>query len=236
MKIVIMQPYLFPYIGYWQLINAADAFVILDDVNFIKRGYINRNNILMSGKPYLFTIPVRDASQNRLIMDTKLCFDRKEKGKFLARIENAYRKAPYFGHTAGLIREITEYGEESLTAYAEYSIKRIADYLGIQTAVMRSSEIPKDNFLTGQDRIIEICRCLHADTYINPSGGRALYQRERFMQSRIKLYFLDTRFDRVEYRQYGGEFVGKLSIIDVLMFNPVERVRGFLEEYELNGR
>jgi len=235
MKTAIMQPYLFPYIGYWQLINAVDSFVILDDVNYIKRGYINRNSILINGQPYRFSVPVKDASQNRLIKDMELYFGEKEKVKFLVRIENAYRKAPFFDMVMPLVRTIVENDTDDLTGYVGYSIEKIMDYLKMRTKIMKSSDIQKDNTLAGQDRIIEICEQLHTDIYVNPSGGRLLYQAEKFKAHGIALYFLDTKFDKIVYRQFGHEFVENLSIIDVLMFNSVDRIQEFLEECMLNG-
>ena len=227
MKVAIMQPYFFPYIGYWQLINAVDIFVMLDDVNFIKRGYINRNSILINGKPYLFSVPIKDVSQNRLIKDTELCFGEKEKKKFLARVETAYRRAPFFDTVFPLLKTAIEFDTESLTDYVGSSIEAIIRYLKIDVTVAKSSEIEKNNALTGQDRILEICRRIRADIYINPSGGRKLYDAEKFREN--------TKFGGVTYRQFTDRFVENLSIIDVLMFNSVERVKELLEEHELNG-
>ena len=235
MKAAIMQPYLFPYIGYWQLINAVDIFVLLDDVNFIKRGYINRNSILINGKPYVFSIPVKDVSQNRLIKDMKLCFDRKEKKKFLTRLELAYRKAPFFDSIFSLMRTSIETDTENLTDYIWNSIELVTQYLKIATIVVKSSELVKDNTLTGQDRIIEICKRVHANIYINLSGGRKLYHERKFREHGIELFFLDTKFERISYSQFENSFVENLSIIDILMFNSVEKIKEYLEEYELNG-
>lgn len=234
MKIAIMQPYLFPYIGYWQLINAVDKFVILDDVNYIVRGYINRNSILLNGKPYKFTIPVKHASQNKLIMETKLSFDKKEKDRFISTIYNAYRKAPYYEKIERLLKDIIYYDEEDLTNYIYHSLKVIAEYLGISTEILFSSKIEKDNSLKAQDRIIGICKKIGVDMYINPCGGRSLYQQETFQREGIQLFFLDTKTDEIIYSQGNESFVGNLSIIDVMMFNDDNKIKIFLKEYELN--
>lgn len=135
MKIAIMQPYLFPYIGYWQLINAVDEFVLLDDVNYIMRGYINRNSILIHEKPFLFSIPIHKASQNKLISETKLSFSDMEKDKFLNRIANAYKKAAQFEKVMPLIQEIVNNPEEDLTEYIYYQIFKINEYLHINTVL-----------------------------------------------------------------------------------------------------
>lgn len=233
MKTAIMQPYFLPYLSYWQLISAVDCFVILDDVHFIKRGFINRNRILINGRPFLFSVPIKKASQNHLIKDTELCFEEKEKRKFLARIENAYRKAPFFESVMPLIKRITEYEENDLTEYITNSIKEIMSYLDIHTVLLKSSRLEKDNSCTGAERIMEICRCLGSDIYINPGGGRELYRHDVFAEHGISLLFLETRFEQVQYRQFGDEFQERLSILDILMFNAVNEVKGMLQMYEL---
>lgn len=233
MKVAVMQPYLFPYIGYWQLIGAVDKFVILDDVNFIKRGYINRNSILINNKPFMFSVPIKSASQNRLIMDTKLNFGEKDKSVFLARIENAYRKALMYEMVMPYIERIINNNTDDLTDFIIYSLQEIMAYLNMQTFLLKSSQMDKDNSLSASKRIIEICKCLNADVYINPSGGRNLYHRNDFAKNNIQLYFLDTRFDKVGYKQFKNEFISNLSIIDILMFNQVSKIKEMLKEYDV---
>lgn len=234
MKVGVMQPYIFPYIGYWQLINAVDKFVILDDVHYIMRGYINRNSILLNGKPYRFTIPMKKASQNKLIMDTKLNFTGKDKEKFLATIRNAYKKAKYYESAMPLIEEIINNSEDDLTRFVLFSIKRIMEYLGVQTEVLVSSKIDKNQELKAEERIIEICKRLDADIYINSSGGRMLYSHSDFEKEGMKLFFLDVKGKSIIYNQGQTEFVSNLSIIDIIMNNDVNTIKKFLEEYELN--
>lgn len=234
MKIAIMQPYFMPYIGYWQLINAVDKFVLLDDVNYIMRGFINRNSIFLDGKPYRFTIPIEKASQNKLIMETRLNFIPDKKLNFLRTISNAYRKAPYYESVMPIMEEIINNPETDLTAFIRYSIEKIMQYLNIQTEIFLSSKIEKNQNLKGEDRIIEICKKLGADTYINPCGGRKLYHKEAFNKENMRLRFLDTQDDHIIYNQLQQEFIGKLSIIDVLMFNSGEGICNLLQRYELN--
>lgn len=230
-----MQPYLFPYIGYWQLLNAVDKYVILDDVNYITRGYINRNNILIGGQANRFTVPVYRASQNKLISETKLFFQPEEKEKFLNTIKFAYKKAPHFEEGYKLIEDIIMNDTDDLTDYIAYSMKRISEYFGINTPIYKSSEIKKDSQLKAQERIIAICKSLDGDTYINPAGGRKLYSHDRFEQEALDLFFLDTNMDAIRYDQFNNDFVQYLSIIDVIMFNDVPTIRGFLQKYELNA-
>jgi hypothetical protein len=233
MKVAIMQPYLFPYIGYWQLINAVDKFVILDDVNYIVRGFINRNRILLNGQPYMFSIPIKKASQNKLIMDTELNFTEEDKRKFLMTIKNAYRKAPYFHEVMPMIEKIIDNPETDLTSYIKNSILRINQYLDIDTEILISSQMEKDNTLKAQDRIIEICKKLNADIYINPCGGRGLYRHCDFEEEGLKLFFLTTIGENIHYQQFKKEFVENLSIVDLLMNNGQNQIRNFLHQYIL---
>lgn len=235
MKVAIMQPYFMPYIGYWQLINVVDVFVILDDVNFIRRGFINRNSILINGQAHMFSIPIQDASQNRLIMNTKLCFDNQHRYKFNRLISTTYKKALQFEKVMPLIEEIIDNKTNDLTEFIQFSLIIIKKYLNMKTKILKSSELRKDNSLHAQDKIIEICRCLNADIYINASGGRKLYQTDIFKKQNIDLLFLDPKYENIKYIQFKDQFVENLSIIDVLMFNEKKNVLKLLGEYELNN-
>ncbi len=228
----IMQPYFFPYIGYWQLINAVDTFVLLDDVSFIKKGYINRNYILINGKSHLFTIPIEKISQNKLIKDTKLKFNNKDKENFLKTIIIAYKKAPYFSYVYPLLEDIIFNNNNDLTGYIKYSIDKINLYLDINTEILISSEINKNNTLKGSDRIIEINKQLNASRYINAIGGKNLYSELQFKQNNIKLNFIKTL--DFNYKQFNNFFISNLSIIDILMFNDISMIKNYLLQYILN--
>lgn len=235
MKTAIMQPYIFPYIGYYQLINAVDTFVILDDVNFIMRGWINRNNILLNGKAYLFSIPLDKPSQNKLICDTKLNFSQKDREKFLKTLEMAYKKAPYFKDFYPILKEIVLYEENDLTSFLHNSFSKTCAYIGIETKIIRSSEIEKDNSLKAEDRIIEICKKLNTDIYINLPGGKSLYHQENFEKENMELMFINTLFDKINYKQYNFDFVTNLSFLDIIMFNSKVEIKKLLEEYTLDN-
>lgn len=175
MKLGIMQPYFMPYIGYFQLIKAVDKFVIYDDVNFINRGWINRNNILINGKAQLFTISLHKASQNKLINEIKIADDFQ---KFLRTVEMAYKKAPYFGEIYNLLQHIVAYPDKQAANFIWNSLQEISSYLQLDTEFLMSSSIEKNNSNHGQTKIMEICQILGADTYINPIGGQELYDRQ----------------------------------------------------------
>lgn len=233
MKLAIMQPYLFPYIGYWQLMNAADIFVSYDDVNYINRGWINRNNILLNGQAHLITLPLTGASQNKLINEIDISDAERNKRKFLQTIQMAYKKAPFFEEVYGLLESIMGNPEENIAKFNFYSFQKVATYLGMNTKLVVSSEIVKDNSLKGDNKISSMCQLLGATHYINPIGGIEIYHDEKFTSHNIDLSFIKTDFSRIAYKQFKNEFVQGLSIIDILMFNSVEEAKQILNHYNL---
>ncbi|HPD60179.1 MAG TPA: WbqC family protein [Thermodesulfobacteriota bacterium] len=231
MKVGIMQPYFFPYIGYFQLINAVDTFVIYDDVNFIKRGWINRNRILVDGKATYFIIPCKKVSQNKLISETEISFDLKERAKLLKTFYHAYHNAPNYDVIIQLIEQTINKEAKSIADLARKSIIMICDYLEIKTKIIHSSVIFNNHFLKKADRLIDICKKLNFNTYINPIGGVSIYTKEYFIDKGINLYFLESK--PITYKQFDNQFVPNLSIIDVMMFNNKNQIRIFLNEYDL---
>ena len=228
MKLAIMQPYLFPYIGYWQLLNAADAFVVYDDVTYIKGGWINRNNILMGGQRRLFTIKLDGASSYKLIKDIAILDTFSD---FVKTLRQNYSKAPFFGDVMNLVEMVIAFDKSNLADFIANSISIISDYLGIGTKLLMSSDIEKDNSLKGQAKVIEICRLLGATEYINSIGGTELYDASVFAENGIELKFIKSDF--VPYKQFKNEFVPGLSIIDVMMFNTRAAIQEMLCNYEI---
>lgn len=231
MKIAIMQPYFLPYLGYFQLLNIVDKFVLLDDVNFIVKGYINKNSILVNNKPFKFTIPLKQISQNKLINEMELHFSEKEKQKLLKTLELAYKKAPFYNDIAPVLIQIINHNSTNLTQYIYNSIQIIKKYLEIKTEILISSQICKNNSLTGQDRIIEINKQLKSNHYINAIGGKSLYSKNEFNKHDIQLQFIKT--NNIYYKQYKEPFIPNLSIIDILMFNDKNAIMQLLQEYTL---
>ena len=231
MKIGIMQPYFFPYIGYWQLINAVDKYVIYDDVNFKKGGWINRNRILINGEAKFINLKMKGASQNKLINEIEAANDEDYNRRLITTIDKCYKKAPYFNEVFPIIREIINCDEKNLANNLEYSIRRISKYLSINTEIIISSNISKNNALKAQDKIIEICRILGGSEYYNAVGGKKLYSYEKFLESGIELKFLNT--DQIEYKQFNNDFIGNLSIIDVMMFNSKGDINDKLVKFKL---
>ena len=229
-KIAIMQPYVFPYLGYWQLMKAVDTFVIFNDVNFIKKGWIHRNNILVSGEKYMFTLPLQKASQNKKINEIDLSEGESWREKLLRSIFLSYKKAPMFFEVYKLLEDVINHAENNLSSFLENQLKKVNNYLDIDTEVISSDKYDNQN-LKGQDRILDICRKESASDYINPIGGQELYESKKFRDEGISLSFIKT--DPWEYKQFKNEFVPWLSMIDILMFNTKEEIKIALDQYEL---
>lgn len=228
MKIGIMQPYLFPYIGYYQLINAVDKFVVYDNIQFTKKGWINRNRILVNGKAEYITWPLKKDADLLNVNERSLAASFKDdKLKLIRKITGAYSKAPQFSHIFPLLESVINYSEENLFPYILYSLQATCSYLDIKTQLVISSTLPVDHNLRSQDKVISICKALGASEYINAAGGIELYSKADFEQNDIQLNFIKST--DVEYTQFSDQFVPWLSIIDVLMFNPKEKVQQYVQ-------
>lgn len=232
MKIGIMQPYFLPYLGYWQLMNAVDQYVVYDDVNYIKGGRINRNAILVNGAAQNINLLLNQASPNKHINEISLLEDGdRSKTKTLKTLEMAYHKAPYWENVQPILHDIFEYSELNLALFLKHSFEVIGEYLGIKTKLILSSDIEKDNSLKGEYKVYEICKKLSATEYYNSVGGMELYSKDEFAKRNIKLSF--PKMNDIQYQQFNNDFVPNLSIVDVMMFNSQERVQELLLEYKL---
>lgn len=227
MKLAIMQPYFFPYIGYFQLINAADAFVIYDNIQFTKKGWINRNRILVNGQDDYISIPLKKDS-DYLNIDQRIpaATFGEDKQKLIRRIRECYRKAPGFDQVFPVVEAAINAPGDNLFQYIYNSLQPLCSYLSITTPFITSSSVPVDHGLKSQDKVIAICKALGAAEYINPIGGLELYSKETFSENNIKLSFIKST--DIAYPQFQNDFVPWLSIIDVMMFNTKEKIQLYL--------
>jgi len=233
MKVAIVQPYIFPYIGYFQLINAVDVFVFYDDVHFIKKGWINRNQILIEGSANMFTVPLKKASQNKLINEIELNIDKKWLELFFRKLEHSYKKAPYFSTIIELVKQVFLRECNTIADLSMASVLIISNYLEIDTAFYLSSErFSSSRGMDRADRLIGITKELGGDEYVNPNGGKELYSKAYFSSNSVKLSFIENGI--LTYKQFNNSFVGGLSILDVLMFNERESVINMLDKFSLN--
>jgi len=230
MKIAIMQPYFFPYIGYFQMINAVYVFVVYDNIQFTKKGWFHRNRILVNGRDKMFSVPLKKDSDYLYVAQRELAdsFDNESK-KIIRKIKAAYLKAPYYKEVMPLIEECFQRGSGNLFDFIHTSLKLLTQFLQIDTKIIISSAIDIDHTLKSQDKVLAICKNLNADIYINAIGGQNLYLPEVFRNKGIELCFLKTK--PIEYKQFDNDFVPWLSIIDVMMFNSKERITEYLHDY-----
>ena len=230
--IAIMQPYIFPYLPYFQLFKVANIFVFLDDVQYISRGLVNRNRILYRGAPQYITFPLKKASQTCKINE-RIFADNIEyaKSKIHRQLYYAYSKAPYFRSVYPLLESIIFADESNLAKFAEYSHKVILDFLDISVETIRSSDLNFETSLKGEEHIFAIVKACGGTRYVNPIGGYALYTNGIFEKESIELRFLKSTAE--PYKQFSNEFVPNLSIIDVLMFNSKTEIRRRLTQFEL---
>jgi len=225
--IAVMQPYLFPYLGYFQLAGSVDHFVFLDDVAFIKKGYINRNRILLSGHPFTFSIAVERVSQNRRIDEHYFTgvFD-----TFLEQLRHAYSRAPFFAEVFALVEAVCLAPERNVARKSAASVCAVFDYLQLPFSTQFASTMPR-TAASGEQRILELCQHFGADAYHNAAGGQELYNSRHFAAQGVRLRFVSNRF--AVYNQGVGTFVPGLSIIDVLMHNSREQVCEMLLDFDL---
>jgi len=227
-----MQPYFFPYIGYFQLINAVDTFVIYDKIEYSKKGWINRNRILFNGNDEYFTIPLKRDSDylninQRYIADNYII----ESKKILNKINETYRKAPFYKETYSLIKDCFLNNEKNLFLFIFNSLLKLLNFLDIKTKIIVSSEFESNTELKGENRVISICKQLNANHYINPIGGLELYSKNNFLEHKIILNFIKSR--PLTYKQFDNVYVPSLSIIDVMMFNSKTEIKTLLTAYDL---
>jgi len=229
MKVGVMQPYFFPYIGYFQLVTAVKVFVCLDDVAWVQRGFVNRNRVLVKGKAKWLTVPMVGKSQNKKIGEVKVVRDDKWKRKMLKTVEQAYARAP-FGSVA-LLNIVVESEQTTIAKLAWKSVEVVAEYLELETKLVASSVGLAERGLKGQERILSICKRLETAEYVNAIGGQKLYSKKEFAKRGIKLWFVKS--GKIEYTQGQDEFVAKMSILDVLAWNSKGKVKKMVDNYKL---
>lgn len=230
--VATMQPYIFPYIGYFHLIECSSIFVFYDDVHYIKKGWINRNRILINNKPFLFTIPVAKVSQNKLIYETSPVFGSKWKNKFYRQLAYNYKGAPFFYDIIELVSSVFEKKYTDVSDLSIESILAVYRYLGISFEYTKSSLISSDTRGIGKaDRLIGITKELGYGAYVNAPGGKKLYAKDYFSTQGVTLAYVNSK--QIKYKQNSDKFVPSLSIIDILMFNDKERILEFFSAFSV---
>lgn len=233
-RVAIMQPYFLPYIGYWQLMAYVDEFVVYDDIQFTKRGWIHRNRYLNGHKDQMFTLPLKRDSDYLDVAERRLSDSwATDKNKLYRKVKMAYQKAPFFEEGAATLEDCIFYDSDNLFDFIFHSIKVVSRRLDIGTRLIVSSELGDTTDRQGQARVLKICDLLEATEYVNPAGGRDLYDAEVFSSHGVDLRF--HHIGQICYCQFGADFIPNLSIIDVLMFNGVEEARDLLSHCDIHA-
>lgn len=226
-----MQPYFFPYIGYFQLIAAVDLFIVYDNIKYTKKGWINRNRMLQNGKDVMFSLPLKSDSDYLDVCERELSVDF-NRDKLLNQFKGVYQRAPYFAQTFPLVEQIVRYDDANLFNFLHHSIVKTCEHLGITTEIRISSNVAINHDLKNQDKVLALCEAVDANIYVNAIGGMELYSKETFSKNDIELKFIQSK--PFEYPQFGDAFVPWLSIIDVMMFNSLEDIQTCITtNYEL---
>lgn len=231
--VAVMQPYFFPYLGYFNLLHACDIFVFLDNVQHIARGFVNRNRILVAGEPRSFTVPLAAAPRTHWInqrrtADNYPLFQK----KFMTMLGHAYAKAPQFAQTMTLVAEVLDSGETNLARLCRASVLAVCRHLGLERRTLMASELlcePEARALKGKDKIIRLAALAGGTRYVNPMGGTTLYAEEDFSSAGLELRFVKPLLP--PYPQPLSQPLPGLSIIDVLMYTTKEKAAELLESY-----
>ena len=218
MKVAVMQPYFFPYIGYWRLLAKCDVFVIFDDVNYINKGFIDRNTIVVNGSPQYIKLKVAARSQNKLICELQI---HEQPTAVASLVKSAYVNAPHFHEFFPIVDEICNNEEPSLTHFLQHSIQSIAQFLGIEREILLSSSILSDEM--GREKIIPIVKHLGGTAYLNMEGGASLYDPDDFEKEGLAISLVSPGATGVPGDR--SEHYGPLSIIDTLMHADASAIR-----------
>lgn len=233
MKLAIMQPYLFPYIGYFSLISNTDYFIFFDTPQYIRKGWINRNRILgANGETTYFTVPIQKADRNTPIDKTVISYNSDWKMKILGQL-NIYKKAPNYNKVINLVEDVFSIDTIWISDLAIRSIVKTCEYLGIdmQYDIFSKMNLKLPQIKEPDEWALYITKELGYSTYVNPPGGMSFFNREKYRKSDIDLQFLLQEI--IPYRQNRENFMPALSIIDIMMFCSCSEICEMLCKYKI---
>lgn len=233
MKIGIMQPYFFPYIGYFSLINSTDFWVVFDTPQFIRHGWIERNRILKpGGADQYIKVPLIKASRNTSIQDMRINNTSSWEEKIYAQLTLYKKKAPFYKGVLDLLKEVLSYQGDSIVELNINGLKAVCKYLNIPFNYSIYSHLDLDIQVDSPDEwALEIAKHYKATTYINPENGMSFFDSQKYKDANVELLFQKMRL--CEYKQIEGTFIPGLSIIDVMMFNSPAEIKTMLTNFEL---
>lgn len=234
MKIGIMQPYFFPYLGYFSLIKHTEKWIFFDTVQHIKKGWINRNRVLKPKEGWQYiVVPVDRSTKGALIKDVLIDESKFWDEKILAQLEHYKKSAPYYRDVIDFLEDCFSYKINKLSSLNIHLLENTCNYLKIDMDYEIYSEMNLEiEDISGPgDWALRISQAVGADTYINPPGGVDIFDKNKYKGNGIDLQFLKVNL--CKYSQKRSSFEEALSIIDVMMFNSIEEINKMLDNYEI---
>ena len=235
MKLGIMQPYFFPYIGYWQLINAVDEFILADITQFSKQSWVARNRILKPQEGWQYVlVPLVKHNLGSLIREIEIKKGYNWEETIIRQLSHYKKRAPYYFSTMDLLAEIFSIKCDTISQFNYISVSKICYFLGISTKITRINDlklnIKKNN--APDEWAINVCKeYAEVEEYWNPEGGFTFYDKQKYVDNNIKIRFIKSR--NTIYNQERDLFEPFLSIIDIMMFNSTKEIKQMLLEYDL---
>lgn len=231
-----MQPYFFPYMGHFSLVAACEKWVVFDDSQYTSRSWMNRNRVLhpSAGWSYI-NLPVHKTGLNSKIKDV-LVVDKKDSWlRVRAQLAHYKNKAPFYNQVLSIVDEAFSVESHRLVDINVSSIKSVCRYLNVAFDYTISSRVNFDysTVREADDWAFVITRQMGGEQYVNPSSGRHLFSRKKYIEGGIDLLFHE--FEPFVYDCGQFKFESSLSILDVLMWNTVESVRSGLSCFKLSA-
>lgn len=235
MKVGIMQPYFFPYLGYISLIKHTDRFILFDTVQFIRHGWIERNRILKQNNGWLYIqVPLIKSGRDTIIKDVKINNLETWKNKIFSQLQTYKKIAPNYNLVTRLINDVLEDEYNDIVHLNKKALEIVCDYLGVNTKIEVFSEMKLEiePVFKPDEWALNICKVIgNVDEYWNPPGGITFFDKSKYEKAGIELRF--QKMELLPYNQNRVEFEAGLSIIDVLMFNSIEKIHEMLDKFKL---
>ncbi len=233
MKLAIMQPYFFPYIGYFSLMDYADRFIFFDTPQYISKGWVNRNRILtFDGDVTYITVPIKKVPRSTAIKEIVIDNEKNWREKIYGQLTAYKKKAPEYKKTMEFVKNILDnFNGKYLSELNIYATKKIAMAMGIECEfdTFSKMEVNMGEVNAPDEWALEISKALKADIYVNPPGGIEFFEQDKYDANHIELKFLKNHLK--PYIQRIGRWEPGLSIIDVMMFCKMEEIRKMIKDY-----
>lgn len=234
MKLAIMQPYFFPYVGYYSLIKNTDKFIIFDTVQFIRHGWIERNRILKPNEGWQYIqVPLVKHNREVLINELEIRNSEPWREKLKAQLQHYKKRAPYYAECMDVIDACISLQTDSIVDLNEHILDVTCQYFGINfdCQIFSKMDLVIDEVKEADEWALNISKAMGVNEYINPPGGKEFFNREKYLQKDIELTFLGNNVQ--QYKQRRETFEPGLSIIDLMMFNDVSSINAMIDDTKI---